>query len=119
MNFNKKAIGPGCYSGLGYRRYQCVMSGGMAGVDNYRQMAGPFEHRYGRNIQRKAHTVLECPDAALTEDDVVFTFRQQVIGGGQLLGDGAGKTAFQYHGEATVTGIGQQCEVLQITRTDL
>jgi hypothetical protein len=59
----------------------------MAGINNYRQVAELLDYWNGRNIQRKPNTVLKCPDAPLTENNLVVTFRQQVVGSHQPLGE--------------------------------
>ena len=82
-------------------------------------MTGFFNYRYGGNIQRKAYAILKCPDSTLTENDLVISLCQQVIGGGKPFGNSAGKPALQHHGMTALTHIGQQSIILHVARANL
>ena len=65
------------------------------GIDDDREMAQLMERGDRREIARVARVVLERPDPALAEDDVVVPLRHDVLGRHQEVLQGAGHPALQ------------------------
>ena len=61
---------PQAAAGQRHRRDQPVDAGGVAGVDDDRQVRQLVQHGHGRQIERVAGVIVKGADAALAEDDV-------------------------------------------------
>ena len=93
--------------------------GGVARVDDHRQLGALLEHRHGDQVEGEAVGGLERPDPALAQDDRVVALLEDVLGRHQQLVDGAGEPALDAAPAARAPDLGQQRVVLHVAGADL
>ena len=93
MHFYHDALGSGRNGRQSHRGHEFAPAGGMARVDENRQVRDALDVRHGREVQRVAGRVVEAAYAALAQDDLVVAFREDVLGRHEELFDGCGRAA--------------------------
>src|ERR1022692_4958943 len=78
MDFHDQAVGADGHGGARKRRNQAALAGGVARVENHRQMRKLVQHRYGRDIAGIAGCRFKGPYAALAENYVGVAVRHDV-----------------------------------------
>ena len=68
-----------------HRRHQLAPAGGVAGVDDHRQVRALLEHRDRHQVKREAVGGLERADPALAQDHLLVALLEDVLGGHQQL----------------------------------
>ena len=110
---------PGGHGRAGHRRDQVGPAGGVARVDDDRQVAQPLDVRHDRQVEHVARRVLERPDPALAEDHPAVALRQDVLGRHQQVLDRRAHAPLQQDGRAGPADLLEQVEVLHVPRADL
>jgi hypothetical protein len=85
MHFHQQTIGADGDGGARKRRNQAALTGGVAGVKNYRQVRKLVEGRDGGDVAGVAGGRFKGADSALAQDDVGIAVRHDVFSGHQQL----------------------------------
>ena len=80
VHFDHDPIGPRRHSRHGHRGNQCRLAGGVAGINDDRQVSQLAQHRDGRQIQRVARVGFKGADAALAQNHLLIAFTHDVFG---------------------------------------
>ena len=73
----------------------------------------------GGDVEGVAESGFKSLDAALAENDFAVALREDVFGGHEPFGDGAGEAAFEEHGLARFADLEEKVEVLHVACADL
>src|ERR1035437_7054842 len=119
MDFHDQAVGADRHSGARKRRNQAALAGGVAGIENDRQVRKLVQHRYGRDIAGIAGSGLEGPYAALAQNHVGVAVGHNVLGGHEQFLDGGTHAALQQYRPAAAAQRFQQREILHIAGAHL
>ena len=95
MYLYDQTVGAGRDTGQGRRGNVLAVAGGVARVDDDRQMAQLTHNGNRRDIERVARVGLEGTDAALAQHHVARAVRQQVFGSHEPFLNRGRKTALQ------------------------
>src|ERR1035441_2916679 len=95
MDFHDQAVGADGHGGARKRRNQAALAGGVARVENHRQMRELVQHRNGRDIASIAGSRFKGPYAALAENYIGVAVGHDVLGRHQQLLDGGTHAALQ------------------------
>ena len=97
VGFNNQSVGLRGNGGARHGWHEFAAPGGMAGIDNYRQVRHCVQHRNGGDIQRVSCRGLKGADAALAQDHLVVTAGHDVFGRKQQLFKCSRDTPLQEH----------------------
>ncbi len=75
------------------------IAGGVAGVEDDRQVRMVLDHRDGVDVGGEAGGGFEGDDAALAEDHLRVAFGHDIFGGHQQILDAAAEAALEQHGD--------------------
>src|SRR5215218_7229285 len=93
--------------------------GGVAGVDDHRQVRELLQHRDRREVEREAVSGLEGADPALAQQHVGVALLEHVLGRHQQLLERRRQPALEQDRLARAADLGQQRVVLHVARADL
>ena len=110
---------PAATAALRHRRDQVGPAGGVAGVDDDRQVALPLDVGNDRQVERVAGRIFEGPDSALAEDHLPVPFGEDVLGRHQEVFHGRAHAAFQEDRDPGAAAFLEQVEVLHVAGADL
>ncbi len=119
MDFNVNAVRSRRQRGPRHRRNQIGPTGGMAGVDDDRQMALALHVRHRTHVEHVARRILEGTHAALAQHHVGIAFRQDVLRRHQHVLDRGAHAALQQHRLMGLADLLEQVEVLHVAGADL
>ena len=119
MDLDDQSVCSGGNCGAGKRRDKACHSGGVAGVNDDRQMGEFFHRRDHGNIQRVAGVVFKSPDAAFAEHDIVIAAGHDVFGAHQEFLIGRTQSPLEQDRFTATAELFEQFEVLHIAGTDL
>jgi hypothetical protein len=94
-------------------------AGGVARVDDHRQVRELLEHRHGHQVEREAVGGLERADAALAQHHVRVALLEHVLRRHQQLLERGAEAALEQDGQAHAAELGQQRVVLHVAGADL
>jgi hypothetical protein len=119
VHFNHDAIGAG-----GDRRHRhghdlFTDTGGMAGIDDNRQMTQLFHHRYGGKVEAVSGIRFEAANTPLTEHHRFVPVGHQILGGHQPFLYSGSKATLEHHGYSRSAHGFEQFKILHIPGTDL
>ena len=97
VDLDHDPVGPDRDAAEGERLDQPALAGGVARVDDDRQVGQPVEERHRGEIHRVPGVRLERPDAALAQDHVGIPGADDVLGGHQEFLDGRAVAALEHH----------------------
>ena len=100
VDLHDQAVGARRGGGHGHRLDQVAAAGGVAGVDDHRQVRQLLEHRHRHQVEREPVGGLERADAALAQDHVAVALLEHVLGGHQQLLERGAQAALDQHGHA-------------------
>src|SRR5690242_12640776 len=98
MDLYEQAVGANRDGGAGKRQNFVAFASAVAGIDEDRQVAALLNGGDDGEVERVAGEIGERSNAALTENDAVIAFGQDVFGGHQEFVERGGHTAFQEDG---------------------
>ncbi len=129
------AVGKGFFGFMVYLDHQAVCTGrhrcpchgtdllsdtgGMAGINDYRQVGELFQDRNSGKIQSIAGIGFKGTDTPLAQDNVFVAFGRYILGGHEPLLNGGGKTPLEYHRFSHAACTFEQFKVLHVPGTDL
>ena len=119
MRLDDQAVGAGGDGGAGQRRNEFARAGGVAGIDDDRQVRKLLGDGDAAQIEQIARAGVERAQAALAEHDLGAAVDDQIFGGGEPFLDGAGQAALEQHGAAGLGDLLEQVVVLRVARADL
>ena len=119
VGLDQQAVGPGGDRGPGQGRHVAGIAGGVAGIDDHRQVGALLEHDHRAQVQGVAQGRFEGADAPLAEDQVAAAGGQHVLGGAEPLVDGGHHAALQQDRLAAGADLPQQGEILHAAAADL
>ena len=119
VDLDHDAIRPDRDAAKGERLDQPALAGGVARIDDHRQVGQVVEQRDGGKVHRVARVRLERPDPALAQDDVRVPGADDVLGGHQELLDGRAVAAFEHDRSCDPAHLPEQRVVLHVPGPDL
>ena len=96
-----------------------AFAGGVAGIDDDRQMRPARGDGDAGDIQGISDGVLEGLDAALAEHDVAIALAEDVFGGEEPVFDGRGQAALEEDGLSHFADLAEEVEILHVAGADL
>ena len=119
MNFDHQAVCACCRCRESHGLDEAALSGGVAGVNNDRQMTQLLQNRNCRKVKGISCIGFKSTDATLAEDDVLIAAGHDILGAHQPLLIGGGHAALDHDGLVLMTNGLQQIEVLHVAGTNL
>ena len=119
MDLDDDPVGSGGGGGERHRLHQVTAAGGVAGVDEHRQMGPSLEHGDRHQVQGEAVRGLERADPALAEDHRLVALLEDVLGRHQQLVERRRQPALEQHRPPAASDLGQERVVLHVARADL
>ncbi len=119
MHLDDEAVRAARGGGQRHGRNEAVDAGGVARVDNDRQVRQLVQHGHGREVERVAGVVAEGADAALAEDDLLVAAGHDVFRAHQQLLERVGQAALEEDGLVRFAELAQQIEILHVACADL
>ena len=98
---------------------EVAAAGGVARVDDHRQVRELLQHRHRGEVEREAVGGLEGADPALAQQHVRVALLEHVLGRHQQLLERRGQPALDQHRLAGAADLGQQRVVLHVAGADL
>src|ERR1700687_1120427 len=119
MDFDEEAIGADSDGGSWKRENFVALAGSVGRIDEDRKVAALFDGRYDGEVERVARKIGEGAHAALTENDVVVAFGEDVFGGHEEFVERGGHTALEENGLFGAARAVEQGKILHVARADL
>ena len=119
MHLYHNAVRTGGGSGHGHGRHQLCLAGGVAGVNDDRQVGQIVKHCHGGQIQGIPGGGFEGADAPLAEDDLLIALTHDVFRAHEKLLDGVGQTPLEKNGLFRLAQLLQKVKILHIPGTYL
>ena len=120
MDLDHQPVRAGGDAGQGQRSHVWALAGGMAGIDENRQMRQPLQQPAPRRRSSVLRVcVLEGADAALAEDHIRVALREHVLGRQQPLFHQHRQAALEHDRFAGLADLLEQEVVLRVARADL
>ena len=94
-------------------------SGGVAGVDDDRQVALPLDIGHDRQVEGIAGRIFKCANSALAKDDLAVALGKGILGRHEQVFHGRAHAALQENRDPGAAALLEQVEVLHVAGADL